>query len=190
VQEAELNRHEHRTVDIDGITLHFVQARSGGIPLLLLHGWPSCFVEQLALVPHLAADFDLVVPSLPGYGFSQRPPIANYRIVAGLFHQLMQHLGHDRYAVHGGDFGAGVATYLALDHPDAVLGIHLSTPEILPVLGPSSPALTRPERDYLALNDAWAEVERGYSAIQSTKPQTLGSGRVSGDPAARFGRDC
>ena len=208
-REAELNRHEHYTADVGGVTLHFVRSRSGGVPLLLLHGWPSCFVEQLSLFPYLAPDFELVVPSLPGYGFSQRPPIANYRVVADLFHGLMRHLGHDRYAVHGGDFGAGVATYLALDHPDAVLGIHLSTPELSAVRGPSSPPLTEPERDYLARNGAWAEVERGYSSIQSTKPQTVGYGLndspvglaawilekwrswsdSGGDLDARFGRD-
>jgi len=195
------------------------RAMSGqGIPLILTHGWPSSFVEYLPLVPLLtdpAADgmdgtaFDLVIPSLPGYGFSERPAHANYRIVSRLWHRLMQGLGYERYGAGGGDFGAGVSSVMALDEPDRMLGIHLSNLELSPVVDETSRPLSDSERAYLADRDAWDSRERGYSAIQSTKPQTLGYALTDsppglaawilekwrswadsgGDVEARFGRD-
>jgi pimeloyl-ACP methyl ester carboxylesterase len=220
VQEAWLNSFPHERMSIDGSAIHFVHARAvagQGIPLILTHGWPSCFVEYLALVPMLTDPgahgidgpaFDLVIPSLPGYGFSERPARVgvNYRVVADLWHRLMNKLGYERFGAGGGDFGAGVATFLAADHPGSVIGIHLTNFEISPVVeGPLSAA----ENAYLATNDAWAAVERGYSSIQSTKPQTVGIGLndspaglaawilekwrswtdSGGDLDARFGRD-
>jgi pimeloyl-ACP methyl ester carboxylesterase len=175
-REHELNSFAHFRVDIDGAPVHFVheRARNGrpGIPLLLQHGWPSSFVEYLPLVPLLTESFDLVIPSLPGYGFSERPAQTgvNYRHTATRWHRLMQTLGYDRYAVGGGDFGAGVATYMALDEPERVLGLHLTNFEIAPY----GEAETAAERAWLEENRAWTERERGYGAIQSTKPQTLG----------------
>jgi len=187
-QERRLNGFRHFRAQLDGIGIHFVHERAphgSGLPLILTHGWPSCFAELLPLVPLLTDPqahgidgpaFDVVIPSLPGYGFSQRPARTgvNYRYVAGLWHRLMRALGYARYGAQGGDFGAGVATLMALDDPHAVLGIHLSTMEMEPYAGPGSRPLSQPEREYLADNRRWAEAERGYSAIQSTKPQTLG----------------
>jgi pimeloyl-ACP methyl ester carboxylesterase len=187
-QERRLNAFAQFQMEIDGVAIHFVheRARRGrGVPLILTHGWPSAFIEYLPLVPLLTDPqahgidgpaFDLVLPSLPGYGFSQRPPRAgvNYRVTAGLWHTLMQRLGYHRYGAGGGDFGAGVATLLALDHPDAIIGVHLTNLEIAPYTGPGSRALTAAEDAYLAENRRWMEAERGYGAIQSTKPQTLG----------------
>ncbi len=113
-QERRLNTYQHRVADVDGVRIHFVhrQSTGHGVPLVLTHGWPSTFVEMLPLVDRLGDEFDLVVPSLPGYAFSQRPPRTGVdRVhVARLWHQLMQGLGYDRYGAHGGDFGAGVAT--------------------------------------------------------------------------------
>jgi pimeloyl-ACP methyl ester carboxylesterase len=122
--------------------------------------------------------FDVVVPSLPGYGFSARPARTgvDYRAVAGLWHRLMGALGYDHYGAHGTDFGAGVATYLALDHPAAVIGVHLTNLEISPALAPGARPLSAAEEAYLAQRERWDSVERGYSAIQSTKPQTVGYG--------------
>jgi pimeloyl-ACP methyl ester carboxylesterase len=183
-QELRLNCFHHFRAEVEGTSLHFVheRARRGpGLPLVLTHGWPSAFVEMLPLVPLLTDPaahgiegpaFDLVIPSLPGYGFSGRPPRANYRTVARLWHSLMRGLGYQRYGAAGGDFGAGVATLMALDDPDALIGIHLSTPEIRPWLGP--PPLVAAERAWLDQQRTWDEVERGYSSIQSTRPQTLG----------------
>jgi pimeloyl-ACP methyl ester carboxylesterase len=122
--------------------------------------------------------FDVVIASLPGYGFSERPVRIGVtsRYTARLWHALMRGLGYESYGAHGGDFGAGVATYMALDDPGTMLGIHLSTAEIPPYTGPGSRPLSADESRYVEQNDRWVAAERGYSAIQSTKPQTLGYG--------------
>lgn len=186
-QEQKLNSFDHFHAQIDDVRIHFVHARAAGgdgVPLILTHGWPSAFLELLPLVPLLTAPqahgidgpaFDVVIPSLPGYGFSTRPrrPVT-YRDTAALWHRLMRGLGYQRYGAHGGDFGAGVTTFLALGDPDAVIGIHLTNLEIAPYAGPDAAPLSEAERAYLAQQQRWADRERGYSAIQSTKPQTVG----------------
>jgi pimeloyl-ACP methyl ester carboxylesterase len=187
-QEQRLGTLAQFRIEIDGVRIHFVRARaqSGrGIPLLLTHGWPSAFLEYLPLVPLLTDPvrhgidgpaFDLVIPSLPGYGFSQRPKSVgvNYRTVSALWHRLMTELGYERYGSGGGDFGAGVATLMALDRPDSIIGIHLTTLELAPYIGPGSPALSAAEKEYIATSNLWLQSEGGYKAIQSTRPQTLG----------------
>ena len=212
-REQWLNRFQHRVADVDGVRIHFVHRRGadGAVPLVLTHGWPSTFVELLSLVDRLGDRFDLVVPSLPGYAFSQRPARVGVdrAFVAQLWHQLMQGLGYERYGAHGGDFGAGVATHMALSQPERVIGIHLSTSEMWPYAGPGSPPLTIEEQAYVDHVARWDETERGYSSVQSTRPQTLGYGLndspaglaawvlekwrswsdSGGDLDARFGRD-
>jgi pimeloyl-ACP methyl ester carboxylesterase len=220
-QERLLNSVPQFHAEIDGYRIHYIpqRAKAGhGIPLILTHGWPSAFIEYVPLVPLLtdplghAIDgpaFDLVVPSLPGYGFSDRPRHINYRGVSDLWHRLMHGLGYERYGAGGGDFGAGVASVMALDQPDRMIGIHLSTLELSPVIDDRSPSLSDAERAYLADRAAWDARERGYSAIQSTKPQTLAYALndspaglaawilekwrswadTGGDVEARFGRD-
>jgi pimeloyl-ACP methyl ester carboxylesterase len=185
-QERRLNTFKHFRAELDGIHIHFVHERAhegNGIPLILTHGWPSSFLELLPLVPLLtnpkangidAPAFDIVIPSLPGYGFSERPAQASYRTVARMWHGLMHGLGYERYGAGGGDFGAGVATYMALKNPAAMVGIHLTTMELRPPTGEGTRPLTETERAYVAEVRQWEEVERGYSAIQSTRPQTLG----------------
>lgn len=187
-QERRLNRFAQHRADLDGVSIHFVHARAAGgdgFPIVLTHGWPSTFVEMLPLVPPLtdpqghgidAPPFDVVVPSLPGYGFSQRPERVGVttRHTAGLWHRLMAGLGYGRYGAHGTDFGAGVTTFLALDHPQAVAGIHLSNLENAPYTGAGTPPMSDEEREWLAQARAWDEHEAGYKAIQSTRPQTLG----------------
>jgi pimeloyl-ACP methyl ester carboxylesterase len=189
-RQRELNTYAHFRADIDGVAVHFVheKARAGrGIPLILSHGWPSSFVEYLPLVPLLTDPvahgidgpaFDVIIPSLPGYGFSERPARTgvHYRDTATRWHRLMHELGYQRYGAHGGDFGAGVSTFMALDDPDPMIGIHLSNLEITPYTGVGSPPLTAAEQAFLTANQSWASTERGYSSIQSTKPQTLGYG--------------
>jgi pimeloyl-ACP methyl ester carboxylesterase len=211
-RERELNRHSHCIAEVDGVRIHFVhRSGTGRVPLVLTHGWPSTFVELLPLVDRLDDRFDLVVPSLPGYAFSQRPPHVGVdrAYVARLWHKLMRGLGYQRYGAHGGDFGAGVATHMALSQPDRMIGIHLSTPEMTPYTGPGSAALSAAEQAYVEHVTQWEETERGYSAVQSTRPQTLGYGLndspaglaawvldkwrswsdSGGDLDARFGRD-
>jgi pimeloyl-ACP methyl ester carboxylesterase len=153
----------------------------------LTHGWPSTFVELLPLVPFLTdphahgidgPPFDVVIPSLPGYGFSERPRRTgvNYQYVAGLWHGLMRGLGYERYGAQGGDFGAGVATFMALNDPEPMIGVHLSNLEIAPYTGPGARPLSAAETTYRERNEAFWQEEYGYKAIQSTKPQTLGYG--------------
>src|SRR5260370_14073468 len=130
-QEDVLNAFHQFRVELDGVHLHFVHERAPGgrgIPLILTHGWPSTFVELLPLVPLLTDPethgidgpaFDVVIPSLPGYGFSERPARTGVttRYTAGLWHRLMRGLGYERYGAQGGDFGPAVATFMALANP-------------------------------------------------------------------------
>ena len=188
-QERSLNAHPQFVWSGGEATVHFVHARAvqgDGIPLILTHGWPSTFVELLDLVPLLTDPaghgidgpaFDVVLPSLPGYGFSPRPARTgvNIRYVASVWHDLMRGLGYHRYGAGGGDFGSGVATMMALQDPSRLLGLHLTNLDVDPYLGPA-PDLSDVERAYLAQRDSWDAVERGYSAIQSTRPQTVGYG--------------
>ena len=187
-QEQRLGGLEQFQIEIDGVRIHYVhaRARSGrGIPLILTHGWPSAFVEYLPLVPLLTDPaghgidgpaFDLVIPSLPGYGFSERPRRlgVNYRYVSALWHRLMTELEYERYGCGGGDFGAGVATLMALDRPDSLIGLHLTNLELAPYIGPGSRALSPAEKAYSETSERWWQSEGGYKAIQSTRPQTLG----------------
>jgi pimeloyl-ACP methyl ester carboxylesterase len=222
-QERHLNGFHHFRAEIDGTWIHFVHERASGqdaIPLILTHGWPSSFLEYLSLVPPLTEPaahgiegpaFDLVIPSLPGYGFSERPTRVGVtsRETAAVWHRLMQALGYERYGAGGGDFGAGVASYMALDEPGPMLGLHLTNLELHPYLGPGSRPLTDAERTFVEQTAAWDAVERGYSSIQSTKPQTVAYGLTDspaglaawilekwrswtdsrGDLASRFDRD-
>ena len=96
------------------------------------------------------------------------------RFTAGLWHRLMRGLGYERYGAQGGDFGAAVGTFMALDDPKPMIGLHLSNLDNDPYTGPGSRPLTEAERTYMAEHQRWLDVERGYGAIQSTKPQTLG----------------
>jgi pimeloyl-ACP methyl ester carboxylesterase len=189
-QERELNKFSHFRAELDGVRIHFVhqRARRGqGVPLILTHGWPSNFVEILPLVPLLTDPeahgidgpaFDVVIPSLPGYGFSERPAQTGVtsRYTAGLWHRLMRGLGYERYGAQGGDFGAAVATFMALDDPEPMLGLYLSNLDVKPYTGPGSRPLSAAEREFVARTERWEDRERGYSSIQSTKPQSLGYG--------------
>jgi pimeloyl-ACP methyl ester carboxylesterase len=187
-REHELNELSHFRTDVDGVRIHFVHERApggDGIPLILTHGWPSSFLELLGLVPFLRDTFDLVIPSLPGYGFSERPARTGVttRHTAGLWHRLMRELGYERYGAQGGDWGAGVSTFMALDDPEPMIGLHLSNLDNDPYTGPGSRPLSEAERAYVADQQRWVEEEHAYSAIQSTRPQTLAYG-LNDSPAA------
>jgi pimeloyl-ACP methyl ester carboxylesterase len=184
-RERALNELDHFHATVDGVRIHFVHVRDGGLPLILTHGWPSSFVELLALVPLLRDTFDLVIPSLPGYGFSQRPAGTGVttRSTARLWHRLMRELGYERYGAHGSDWGGAVSTYMALDDPGPMIGLHLANLDNAPYTGPGSRPLTDAERAYVADFERWLEEERAYGAIQSTRPQTLAYG-LNDSPAA------
>ena len=190
-REAELNRLPHFRATIDGLGIHFVHARSKearALPIILTHGWPSTFYEMSRLIPLLTDPaahggrpedaFQVVVPSLPGCGFSDIPRrrgMTKTRI-AGLWASLMTNaLGYERFAARGGDIGSGVTAWLAIDFPSRVVGIHVSD-VLRPEIAPGSAHLSEAERRFLAEEDAWVRDEGAYDHIQATKPQTLAYG--------------
>jgi pimeloyl-ACP methyl ester carboxylesterase len=189
-RERELNQLPHYRAELDRLGIHFIYQRAqapNAIPLVLTHGWPSSFLELLPLLPLLTdpaghgipgPPFHVVIPSLPGYGFSDRPGRTGITVqyTAELWDRLMHGLGFRRYAAGGGDFGCSVATYLGRDHADSMIGLHLSTLDIMPYVGPESRPLSEAEKAYLEQNRRWWEGEGGYKAIQATKPQTAGYG--------------
>ena len=162
------------------------------MPLLLTHGWPGSFCEYLDLLPLLTDPqahggdpgdaFTVVVPSLPGFGFSAPPPPGGltHSAVAALWHRLMADgRGYRRYAAHGSDLGAGVTAWLARAHADAVAGIHPATPGLAAPPAPWTPA----EQAYFAEAESWAAEEGGYAHQQATKPSTLGAAWTIRRPA-------
>src|SRR5215211_6085570 len=183
-QEAAINRFPQFRVTLDGIGLHVVRVRGKGpapLPLILTHGWPSTFYELLPLVPLLtdparhggdpAEAFDVVIPSLPGYGFSD--PLrgtGSTNRVPGMWAKLMTEvLGYARFGAHGGDIGAMVANRLALEHPERLVGIHV-TRAADPYVGPGAPPLTEAEQAPVEARAHWHEVEGGYVHLQRTRP--------------------
>jgi microsomal epoxide hydrolase len=183
--ESELNRLAQFTTELDGQRVHFVHERSGkpdALPLLLLNGWPSTFAEfSKVIAPLRDADvaFHLVVPSLPGYGFSgpTHEPGWTPRRMARAFDALMQRLGYTRYGVHGGDWGAMIASQLGGIAPERVTGIHLGMVfPLRPREGDPLEGLTEAEKAQVARMYRDGREERGYQQIQSTRPQTLAAG--------------
>ncbi|SDT24547.1 epoxide hydrolase family protein [Jiangella sp. DSM 45060] len=171
--ERRVNRARHLLVRATGGAVH-VAVHSGDDrpPLLLVHGWPSSFLEFERLVP-LLAPRTVVVASLPGYGWSERPPGRwTTRDTAGLLADVMAALGYRRFVAHGTDFGSDVASWLALDRPGLVAGLHLSNADLGPTLAPGEEPAAE-ERDYLDRFDGWWQGERGYKEIQATRPGAL-----------------
>jgi pimeloyl-ACP methyl ester carboxylesterase len=187
-QERALNQLPQFRATVDGLGIHLVHVRGRGpdpFPLLITHGWPSSFIEFRKLIPLLADPaahggsqtdaFDLVIPSLPGFGFSDTPRVRYaYRRVPELWVQLMRGLGYERFGAHGGDLGGGVAARLAQRHPDAVAGIHVTN--VYASIGAGDPPPTPAERAYLEQQRRWDREEGAYGEIQATRPQTLAYG--------------
>lgn len=197
-QEARLNSLPQFRTSVDGLGIHFISVHGKGpdpLPLIVTHGWPGSVFEFLELIPRLAdpaahrADprdaFHVVAPSLPGYGFSDRPPPGVHPgRVAELWLRLMAGLGYHRFGAQGGDWGASVATRLALLSPERVVGIHLNylPGSYRPWVGPGASPLTAAEAEFRAACEAWAEMEGAYAHIHRTKPATLAYG-LSDSPA-------
>jgi len=184
--ETEINRYGNFIATIDGYRIHFLHIRGKGeksIPLIITHGWPSSFLEMMKLIPLLTENegqtFDLVIPSMMGYGFSQRvtQPGCDVSFMAELWHKLMTELGYEKYGVQGGDFGAGVSTAIAMKYPEHVIGIHLNyiPGNYVPVLEEND-SFTEEENAYLDSEEEWYMKEGGYSLQQNTKPLTLAYG--------------
>jgi pimeloyl-ACP methyl ester carboxylesterase len=180
-----LNRLPHHRAEVDGFGVHFLHFRSsapGAIPLLLMNGWPSTFVEYGRLTPLLVEPdeagvaFDVVIPTLPGFGYSDHPTRPWQVDTVELFHRLMtETLGYRRFLASGTDIGAGVATRLGLAHPGSMLGVHVSAiPD--PVLAKDAPPLNAEELAYRAEMARWDDEEGAYQHLQSTRPQTAAFG--------------
>ncbi|KKI88061.1 epoxide hydrolase family protein [Shouchella clausii] len=203
-QEAKLNRFSQFRCKIDGIDVHFVHERGKGpdpLPLILTHGWPDSYLRYHKIIPLLTDpashggnpedSFDVIVPSLPGFGFSSRPKhlgVNNFR-VAEMWAKLMtEKLGYSKFAAAGGDIGSGVTRYLAANHPERLYGIHLTDIGIIRDLIASSDqgTLSEEERQYKNKASAWMAQEGGYMSIQSTRPQTLAYG-LSDSPVGLAG---
>ncbi|GFP76450.1 epoxide hydrolase family protein [Clostridium fungisolvens] len=193
-QEEELNRFSHFHCEVDGIDIHFIHERGKGpnpIPIILTHGWPDSFLRYKKLIPMLTDpashggdpedSFDVIIPSLPGFGFSSKPLHSgmNNCEVSELFAKLMtEKLGYSRFAAAGGDVGSGVTRYLAFNHPELLIAIHLTDIGIIKDLISSrnEEKLSQEELNYKKNASSWISNEGAYMSIQSTKPQTLACG--------------
>ena len=202
-REAELNAHPQFTTTIDGQTLHFLHIRSpepDATPLMLIHGWPGSFVEFLDMIGPLsdprahggdAADaFHLVIPSIPGHGFS-RPLLGEgwtHRRIARAFTELMGDLGYTRYGVQGGDAGAFIAPEMGRIDPDHIVGIHVNALVQIPgmvQLGTGFVLASSEERERLKRFKHFNDEMRGYDHIQATRPKTLAFG-LTDSPAGQL----
>jgi pimeloyl-ACP methyl ester carboxylesterase len=190
--EARLNTFPQFRTTLDGLGIHFLHVRSphpDALPLVLTHGWPGSIVEFVKVIGPLtdptryggqAADaFHVVCPSLPGYGFSDRPTHHGWTVarIAGAWVRLMARLGYDRYGAQGSDWGTTITTLIGQEDPEHVIGIHVTPPLVAPdpaTFGDLTPA----ERAAIAAMERGQESGDGYSLEQSTRPQTIGYGLV------------
>lgn len=190
--EAALNRLAHFRARVSGLGIHFIHERGRGpkpFPLVITHGWPGSVAEMVKIIGPLtdpaahggdAADaFDVVCPSLPGYGWSEAPHTAGAHAgyTAGLWAELMRGLGYTRFGAQGGDWGAVVTALLGAKHGDVCAGIHINMVIALPP-DPEHPTAGLDEAEIAAVMEGqrWYNEENAYMRQQSTKPQTLGYG--------------
>ncbi len=195
--EARLNRLPQFHVAIDNVAIHFIHVRSalpGAMPLIITHGWPGSVIEYLKVIAPLtdpashgrdpADAFDVVLPSLPGYGFSGKPDRPGWGVerIAAAWAELMARLGYRRYGAAGSDWGTSVTASLGQQDPGHIAGIHL----VPPLAGPDPAApgdLTGAERETLASLRHSAASDSGYSRQHATRPQTIGYA-LTDSPAA------
>lgn len=184
--ENEINTYPNFVADIDGYKIHFLHIKGKGkksIPLIITHGWPGSFLEMMKLIPllteNLELSFDLVIPSVPGFGFSDKVTHegCNNSFVADLWHKLMNELGYKKYGAQGGDIGSGISTWLSLKYPNNVKGLHLNY-----IPGSYKPYLKEGEQlsdevtAFQKFAAAWLVKEGAYLYLHSTKPLTLAYG--------------
>ena len=183
-QEERLNRFSHFIAPVGGIGIHFIREKGSGpepLPLLVSHGWPGSISEFDGIIEPLAHPerfggseedaFDVIAPSLPGFGFSGRPPRPmGPRGMAGVFARLMtESLGYGGYVAQGGDWGGAISSWLGLEHAPACRAIHINILTMRHPDGPQGPE----EEAWAARFEREQEMENGYRTIQATKPQTL-----------------
>jgi pimeloyl-ACP methyl ester carboxylesterase len=194
--EARLNALPQFTTEVDGLDVHFLHVRSpqpDALPLIVSHGWPGSIIEQLKIIEPLtnpsahgasASDaFDVVIPSLPGYGFSGKPATTGWGPdrIARAWAVLMKRLGYTRYVAQGGDWGTAISAAMARQAPQGLAGIHVNFAQMVPleVLGhirngdPAPTDLSEAEKRAYG-QVAFATYHRGYGVIQGTRPQTIG----------------
>jgi pimeloyl-ACP methyl ester carboxylesterase len=195
--EARLNALPQFMTTIDGIDIHFIHVRSrhpNALPVIITHGWPGSIIEQLKVVDPLTnptahggrADdaFDVVIPSMPGYGFSGKPKDKGWNPdrIASAWIELMRRLGYTRYVAQGGDWGSPVSSAMARQAPTGLLGIHINLPATIPpevgmVLaagGPPPAGLSEKERAAFDSLDTFYKKYRAYGVIMGTRPQVIG----------------
>jgi pimeloyl-ACP methyl ester carboxylesterase len=187
--EAELNALPQFKTEIDGEKIYFIHVRSrheNALPLIITHGWPGSVLEMLGVVGPLtdptahggsAEDaFDLVVPSIPGYGFSSEPAEAGWNVgrVAGAWAELMRRLGYDRYVAQGGDVGAAVTDAMGRQAPAGLAGIHMNLLLAVTLDGATLPTETEQERAAAEARKTFMTSGFGYFLEQATRPQTIG----------------
>jgi pimeloyl-ACP methyl ester carboxylesterase len=195
--EAKLNAFPQFITEVDGLDIHFIHARSshpGAMPLIITHGWPGSIFEMLGVIGPLtdptayggrAADaFDVVVPSMPGYGFSGKPTSTGWgpERIARAWAELMSRLGYTHYVGQGGDWGSPITSAMARQAPAGLRGIHITLaatllPDILKSLAPGAPeptGLSDKERRALDELDTFRGKNSAYSTMMATRPQTMG----------------
>ena len=194
--EARLNALPQFMTEIDGLDIHFIHVRSkheNALPLIVTHGWPGSVIEQLGIIDPLtnptahggsASDaFDLVIPSMPGYGFSGKPTTTGWDPdhIARAWAELMKRLGYTRYVAQGGDWGAPISTAMARQAPAGLLGIHVNLPATIPpevgaalaAGGPAPAGLSDKERAAFEALDTFTKKNRAYSVMMNTRPQMI-----------------
>lgn len=178
--ENEINSFPNYTTKIDNHKIHFLHIKSkqkNAIPLLITHGWPGSFIEMLKIIPHLINNFDIIIPSIVGFGFSENylNDSVDYGFVAELWHKLMIKLGFQKYGMQGGDLGAGISIRLAQNHPENIIGLHLNyiSDSYQPYLTEDIGEEIKEYKEYL---ENWNKREGAYGDIQSTKPLSLAYG--------------
>ncbi|HEV2493391.1 MAG TPA: epoxide hydrolase [Terriglobia bacterium] len=189
--ESTLNGLPQFRTQIDGLGIYFIHVRSkheNALPIILTHGWPGSIIEFLQVIGPLTdptahggkADeaFHVVIPSLPGFGFSDKPTEVGWRLprIANAWAALMARLGYSHYVAQGGDLGAGVSSWMAKQRPSGLAAIHLNLPILFPPPPPQPGGYTAAEQPALAQLGKYASDASGYASIQATRPQTLGYG--------------
>ena len=184
--ETEINSFPNFIASIDGFDIHYLHIKSkspNAIPLIISHGWPGSFLEMLKVIPLLTADedvsFDVIIPSLIGFGFSSKPNAmgVNAGLMARLWVKLMHELGYEKFIAQGGDFGAMISTHMALKYAGSIIALHLNyIPFNYKPYLPPGEELTSEESDEQKNMGTFFMNEGGYAAIQSTKPLTLSYG--------------
>jgi epoxide hydrolase len=178
--EAALNAYPHFLIEIDGLDIHFMHIRSANPqarPIIMTHGWPGSVLEFMAVIAPLREDYHLVIPSLPGYGFSGKPTKPGWDIpqIAKSWDALMKALGYDRYFAQGGDWGAVVTDTIGQQNLGGCAGIHLNMVVARPDPETMNDLSAR-EQAAIARLKWYQTKDNGYSSIHATRPQTIGYG--------------